>query len=1260
MKFVENLKKLIAPILLGIGAIVLTVSLLYLAIDSDNVRSATALGTNSVSYVFVNEDLGATFNGVSHNFGAEFVNVISQDDENRWQTASRSVAEAGFRTGTFDVMIILPQNFSERLLSLESFSPEQAQIIYEVRLGYNELANMAIREQVSAVLDDFNMRIIQMYFSSILGNVFNAQLNVGAMINDEQNRHSLFVDGIRSPFHMLPDVFSRAITDALFLESETERWREQHEDFHELTNEILTTVVENLTEQLAEITEYVDLLQLLNETNLQNVMFVIEYQSEHDEEFYREQFTELNDQMLEELNLFYHGDVFACDEGSYNCDASIVAKIRYRADKFYKNQNKLMLFLTEQIDFVETQGTTIVDEWTTQLGQLENKANELLLARDAVAETFFSDANLTPDDVERNHVRNAIISLITPRTEYHDFLAFVFLETLVADISRIAVADLQAMISHLYYRELITTGMYAEYTAQLNLIERFADETNVATTNTHFAFIEATDEEHPLYQHYHHVVTLPIMPDITNVFRLRSDADINIVDIGMVVDELQIQMDAKLATYAHTALIAYDGAVNELRVEVLPPPPPTFISEDGRIDDEAGQPIVGLTLTDTGIVKIDNLNYDPANHYQVVDGNIIIAIPSPGLADLDVDSDLDVGSDLGVDSVTTAFDFIVNLPSGWTYEIVCCSEGNIIFRVIAPVDYEFYLDYGQITLRSTLIPPVPPTLFVTLAMDLEWYFSDEEKTVEFGQAPFYWLNIASREPLFRAYLAYFAALNHSNVALTGDVGVLLEQINLIGAASRQIVTLFGAPTTSAQTIIYFYDNLIGAETISYQAPDDSIYRRYGDFSTYEKHNFIVDALITLFWAQGTAIYEELTIRYEQIILVINAQEPSWVASELADVFEKIEAPTLLFDKVKMLADWHTQALANITVLYENWETSELVEITKKHHSDTFDSSPSKTIYYDELNHGRLTEGSDLFFRNTEGKAERLINYDAMMANLEDDFANIVTQTTDMHDLTTTIADDMGWFANWTDTSVADNLSFSENFVQVMNSARIGGVDNPDFLSFLAAPIMLIGSYINQGEASFVPYYLTIIITILSFAFGYGLRYFFKQRKKSTKDEIIGRGLIWHNLTFTIKAVLASLTVGLIFSGFSVRLIDGIQANVWLVFVSLLVATVILIITYLARQFPKTTLFVVGAMIAIYLLLNPILGVQVESGTFASLLFNLSPLYQIEQLFGQLTTGTVGILNFGILFLFVLVAATINLLVVEPKTKFVVGGEAADE
>ena len=151
---------------------------LYLGFKDENVTISTTDLTGKMQYALVNEDKGAVFEGKNYSLGSDFVTLINKDSKNRWETTTRNIATAGIESGQFDAQIIIPQDFSEKLLSLQSINPEKALIEYQVRDGQNEITNQMIQDNVNMILTDFNQRIIQMYFSSIVGNLFEAQQNV--------------------------------------------------------------------------------------------------------------------------------------------------------------------------------------------------------------------------------------------------------------------------------------------------------------------------------------------------------------------------------------------------------------------------------------------------------------------------------------------------------------------------------------------------------------------------------------------------------------------------------------------------------------------------------------------------------------------------------------------------------------------------------------------------------------------------------------------------------------------------------------------------------------------------------------------------------------------------------------------------------------------------------------------------------------------------------------------------------------------------
>ena len=859
-KILEKFKKAVAPFLVGIAASLLTVGLLYLAIGSDDVRNMTEAGTDNISYVLVNEDLGFTFNGVDYNFGVEFLTVINQDRTNRWQTASRSVAEAGLNSGTFDVMIVLPQNFTAALLSIESTNPIQAQITYDVRLGHNELANMVVREEVNTILTDFSDRIVQMYFSSILGSLFDAQLNVGAMIDDEQGRHALFVDGVRQPFYNLPSVFSGVVNNTLFLETQTDNWQNQHTDFATMVGEVLITANENITANNATINEFIQLTRVINDQNLRNADFALNQQSTLDQEFYHDQFTNLNDSVSDQLDSL---------EG-------IVGDFMNVADEFSTNQESVQSTLTEQVSALEEQN-----------GNLATEISELQSIQTEIATWFFGDANASPDSPNMENVRQMIINLF------------------------------------------------------------------------------------------------PV------------------------------------------------------------PVPPTDCEED---------------------------DYD-CDHYQNGD-----------------------------------------------YDIYALSE----------TDDEY---------------------------------DDEYDNGENGQ----------------------------------PTGFTVEEI--------------------ADIIAPFLIN------------------------------------------QGTQLFNDINVRQDELTTIQDAISDAQI--QVGDALETLDDPSKMAEQGDMIQGGVNDAQTTLATTFGSWEIADVLEITTRHHhaNSSRNHEPSVTFYYDYQAGNQLTITTSNTATTMQNSLDFITQRDVQMTDLGGSFASIIAQTNDVHGMTENITTDMTRLSGLTDAGVATSQNFMQNFAQVMPNARIGGADNQNVLNFLSSPINLIGNYESYGEVSFVPYQLTIISMMLIFAVGYGLRYFYQQRKLTTTDEIVGRSLIWKNAPFTLKAVIISLTIGLIFSNFSMRSIPTTNPTAWLIFTTLLITIGTLLVAYLARQLPKTTLFIFGGIIALYLLLNPVLGIQIEPGTFAETLFNFSPLQLIEQIFTQLTTdATISIINFVLVFLLAIIAIVINLFVIVPKQKLNAGGE----
>ena len=101
--------------------------LIFISVKSNGAcRNDSDDKSGKVQYVLVNEDEGSTFNNRNYNLGNDFVSLVNQDQKRQWGTATRDVADAGIRSGTYDIEVVIPQNFSKRLLNLKSFSPKKS------------------------------------------------------------------------------------------------------------------------------------------------------------------------------------------------------------------------------------------------------------------------------------------------------------------------------------------------------------------------------------------------------------------------------------------------------------------------------------------------------------------------------------------------------------------------------------------------------------------------------------------------------------------------------------------------------------------------------------------------------------------------------------------------------------------------------------------------------------------------------------------------------------------------------------------------------------------------------------------------------------------------------------------------------------------------------------------------------------------------------------------------------------------------------
>ncbi|MCM3518708.1 type VII secretion protein EsaA [Staphylococcus xylosus] len=169
----------------------------------------------NIHIAIVNEDQQTTYNGEKINLGEPFIDRLSGQDKYKFETVSRSIAENGLKQGTYQVMLVIPKDFSKLAMQLDEKTPNQMSIQYKTAVGQKERVAKETEQVVSNVLNDFNKNLIKIYLTSIIDNLHNAQDNVGDIMKREQNVSNRFSDYLLNPLNDFPALFTDALVNSL-------------------------------------------------------------------------------------------------------------------------------------------------------------------------------------------------------------------------------------------------------------------------------------------------------------------------------------------------------------------------------------------------------------------------------------------------------------------------------------------------------------------------------------------------------------------------------------------------------------------------------------------------------------------------------------------------------------------------------------------------------------------------------------------------------------------------------------------------------------------------------------------------------------------------------------------------------------------------------------------------------------------------------------------------------------------------------------
>ncbi|PER29427.1 MULTISPECIES: type VII secretion protein EsaA [Bacillus] len=179
-------------------ALVLSTGVSYLALNQ-NVKKANENTTPKMTVALVNEDQGTVFEGNKIAFGDQFVKNVNKNTKQEWYVVSRGVAESGLKNNNYNMMIVIPNDFSRKAVAIDSELPEKLTLNYKVNATGNKDLKAEAENTASAILEDFNKQIIDVYFASIIGKLQGAQDNIGKIIEKGTTQTTMYKKDVHSP-----------------------------------------------------------------------------------------------------------------------------------------------------------------------------------------------------------------------------------------------------------------------------------------------------------------------------------------------------------------------------------------------------------------------------------------------------------------------------------------------------------------------------------------------------------------------------------------------------------------------------------------------------------------------------------------------------------------------------------------------------------------------------------------------------------------------------------------------------------------------------------------------------------------------------------------------------------------------------------------------------------------------------------------------------------------------------------------------------
>lgn len=192
--------------------------------------------TKGIKVAVVNLDKGGDLVDKEYNIGDQIVSNLKENDKIGWNFLSEEEGIEGVTNGKYYATIIIPEDFTERLLSITTTTIEYPSLKYIVNEKTNAIAPKITDKGVSSVKEEVNSSVVK----TVDGIIFKVLNSIGIEVQGSKPEIRRFIDAVYKVNDNLGDIET--------LISEAYEGTEKIESIIEKINEAIPVVQDTINE----------------------------------------------------------------------------------------------------------------------------------------------------------------------------------------------------------------------------------------------------------------------------------------------------------------------------------------------------------------------------------------------------------------------------------------------------------------------------------------------------------------------------------------------------------------------------------------------------------------------------------------------------------------------------------------------------------------------------------------------------------------------------------------------------------------------------------------------------------------------------------------------------------------------------------------------------------------------------------------------------------------------------------------------------